>query len=116
CDPKDAGRLAEIARRRGLTVRGVMGYEGHVVGLEDRTKRTEMVAQCMALLVQAHQDVGSELISAGGTGTYDINTWATEIQAGSYVLMYTAYARPALSFRNAFSGEASPIRVWPGRV
>ena len=23
-------------------VRGVMGYEGHVVGLEDRTKRAEM--------------------------------------------------------------------------
>ena len=36
CAPADAGRLADEARRRGLAVRGVMGYEGHVVGLEDR--------------------------------------------------------------------------------
>ena len=35
CRPEDAGRLAEVARRRGLVVRGVMGYEGHVVGLPE---------------------------------------------------------------------------------
>jgi len=37
CRPEDAGRLADRARRQGLTVRGVMGYEGHIVGL--RTDR-----------------------------------------------------------------------------
>ena len=37
CRPEDAGRLAERARAAGLAVRGVMGYEGHIVGLEDRT-------------------------------------------------------------------------------
>src|SRR5436305_10196276 len=61
CDPADAGRLADLARSRGLAVRGVMGYEGHVVGLEDRAKRTEMVAECMALLVKAHEDVGGDI-------------------------------------------------------
>src|SRR5580692_7888125 len=35
CAPQDAGQLAAEARGRGLRVRGVMGYEGHVVGLED---------------------------------------------------------------------------------
>ena len=52
----------------------------------------------MELLVRAHADVGGELISAGGTGTYALNTWANEIQAGSYALMDTAYgtARPAV--------------------
>src|SRR5205823_8559527 len=78
CAPEDAGRLADHARSKGLEVRGVMGYEGHVVGLEDRAERTEKVAECMALLVRAHNDVGGDLVSAGGTGTYDINTWATE--------------------------------------
>jgi D-serine deaminase-like pyridoxal phosphate-dependent protein len=29
CAPAAAGRLADRARARGLTVRGVMGYEGH---------------------------------------------------------------------------------------
>src|SRR5207248_10764612 len=107
-------RLADFARAKNLDVRGVMGYEGHVVGLEDRAQRTELVAGCMALLVQAHDDVGSELISAGGTGTYDINTWATEIQAGSYVLMDTAYAKLELPFRNALSVDATGISVSPG--
>jgi D-serine deaminase-like pyridoxal phosphate-dependent protein len=35
CAPEDAGRLADLARTKGLTVRGVMGYEGHIVGLDD---------------------------------------------------------------------------------
>ena len=33
CAPEAAGALADSARQRGLAVRGVMGYEGHVVGI-----------------------------------------------------------------------------------
>ncbi|HEX4820008.1 MAG TPA: alanine racemase, partial [Acidimicrobiales bacterium] len=36
CDPDDAGRLADTARAKGLEVRGVMGYEGHLM-MEDAT-------------------------------------------------------------------------------
>ena len=114
CAPEDAGRLADLARSRGLEVRGVMGYEGHIVGLEDRAQRTELVGQCMELLVKAHAAVGGELISAGGTGTYDINTWATEIQAGSYALMDTAYGKLDLPFRQALAVLATVISVSPG--
>lgn len=103
CDPADAGRLADLARSKGLEVRGVMGYEGHVVGLEDRRAREQMCAEAMGLLAAAHEDVGGEVISAGGTGTYDINTWATEIQAGSYALMDLAYDRLGLPFNKAVS-------------
>ena len=91
CRPEDAGRLADRARSRGLEVRGVMGYEGHIVGIADRTEREERCAESMALLTRAHKDVGGDVISAGGTGTFDCNTLATEIQAGSYALMDTAY-------------------------
>ena len=97
--PEKAGELAELARARGLQVRGVMGYEGRVVGLPDRALRTELVSEAMALLLQAHADVGGEVISAGGTGTYDLNTWANEIQAGSYALMDTAYGKLELPFQ-----------------
>jgi D-serine deaminase-like pyridoxal phosphate-dependent protein len=103
CPPEEAGRLAELARARGMEVRGVMGYEGHVVGLDDRSAREGMVPQCMELLLQAHQDVGGDIVSAGGTGTYDINTQATEIQAGSYVLMDTTYAKLDIPFKQALS-------------
>lgn len=101
CAPQDAGRLADMARARGLRVRGVMGYEGHVVGLEDAALRAQLCEESMKLLLAAHALTGGELISAGGTGTYACNTWATEIQAGSYVLMDTAYARLGLPFRQA---------------
>lgn len=101
CTAQDAGPLAELARRRGLSVRGVMGYEGHVVGLPDGAERAERCKLAMEILVAAHADVGGELISAGGTGTYALNTWANEIQAGSYALMDTAYGRLGLPFRQA---------------
>jgi D-serine deaminase-like pyridoxal phosphate-dependent protein len=101
CQPADAGRLADLARARGLAVRGAMGYEGHVVGLTDATERARKCQTAMELLVAAHADVGGELISAGGTGTYACNTWATEIQAGSYALMDSAYGRLGLPFGQA---------------
>jgi D-serine deaminase-like pyridoxal phosphate-dependent protein len=109
CTPDNAGTLAGIARSKGLTVRGVMGYEGHVVGLEDRTLRRDLTAQAMELLLQAHADVGGDVISAGGTGTYDLNTWANEIQAGSYALMDTAYAKLGMPFKQALSVLATVI-------
>jgi D-serine deaminase-like pyridoxal phosphate-dependent protein len=74
CAPDDAGRIADRARAAGLEVRGVMGYEGHVVGLADRAERVRQTADCMELLVRAHDAVGGDIVSAGGTGTYDINT------------------------------------------
>src|SRR5262245_30670231 len=35
CPPSEAGRLADRARSAGLTVRGVMGYEGHLMMVLD---------------------------------------------------------------------------------
>ena len=39
CRVEDAGALADLARREGVSVRGVMGSEGHVVGNEDREEK-----------------------------------------------------------------------------
>lgn len=108
---EEAGRLADTARAAGLSVRGVMGYEGHVVGLESQDERVRLTADAMARLLEAHAEVGGELISAGGTGTYAVNTWANEIQAGSYALMDTAYARLGLPFEPALSLVATVVSV-----
>lgn len=99
CDPDDAGRLAELARAQGLTVRGVMGYEGHVVGLPDRAERDAGTQASMQLLTRAHAAVGGDIVSGGGTGTWDTNTSVTELQAGSFTLMDTAYEQLGLPFR-----------------
>jgi D-serine deaminase-like pyridoxal phosphate-dependent protein len=114
CAPADAGKIADLARHHGLEVRGVMGYEGHVVGLVDAAERADRCEAAMQLLLTAYADVGGELISAGGTGTYALNTWATEIQAGSYALMDTAYGRLGLPFEQAAFVLATVISSSPG--
>ena len=114
CPPDDAGRLADLARSRGLSVRGVMGYEGHMVLVADREARAAGVEKAMADLLRAHEAVGGDMVSAGGTGTYDLNSWATEIQAGSYALMDTEYAKTGVPFRQAVSLLATVISVSAG--
>jgi D-threonine aldolase len=115
CDPADAGRLADLARSKGLEVRGVMGYEGHLMAIEDRAKQREQVEASMATLLAAHADVGGDIVSAGGTGTYDIHatTGVTEVQAGSYALMDTAYAKLGLPFEQALFVVGTVISVRP---
>jgi len=115
CRPEDAGRLADLARSRGLTVRGVMGYEGHAVGNPDRAERTARVAEAMQLLRTAHDHVGGDITSAGGTGTFDLHDWAGEVQAGSYLLMDTHYARLGLPFDHALRLETTVISTSPTR-
>jgi D-serine deaminase-like pyridoxal phosphate-dependent protein len=111
CAPADAGAVADNARAAGLEVRGVMGYEGHVVGIADRAERLAQTKVSMDELAAAHERVGGEIVSAGGTGTYDINPTATEIQAGSYALMDTAYAQLDLPFEHALRIVATVVHV-----
>ena len=90
-----------------------MGYEGHVMIVEDRAERADQCQTAMDLLTAAAGDVGGELISAGGTGTYDCNTAATEIQAGSYALMDAQYGRQGHPFRQAVYVLATVISSPP---
>jgi D-serine deaminase-like pyridoxal phosphate-dependent protein len=103
CAPEQAGSLADAARSLGLIVRGVMGYEGHLMMLTDRQKKQDKVHEAMALLAHAHNDVGGDIMSAGGTGTYDMfaGTAVNEVQAGSYALMDSQYAQLQHPFRQS---------------
>jgi D-serine deaminase-like pyridoxal phosphate-dependent protein len=94
--PQEAVELAQtLARLPALRFRGVQGYEGHCMLEPDRVVR---IAKCHAALdyigsiVTQLKEAGfpCEVVSAGGTGTYDItgnDSRVTEIQAGSYVFM-----------------------------
>ena len=62
-----------------------MGYEGHAMGVVDLERRRELMESAMERLIQAHEVVGGDLVTGGGTGTHAINTWVNEIQAGSYI-------------------------------
>jgi D-serine deaminase-like pyridoxal phosphate-dependent protein len=113
CGVSPGEPAAALARRisdtANVRLRGAMGYEGHVVGISEREKRERGALRAMeglAASVQAIRDAGlpCEIVSAGGTGTYDITgriPGITEIQAGSYVLMDTAYGKLDIPFEQA---------------
>jgi D-serine deaminase-like pyridoxal phosphate-dependent protein len=113
CPTDEAGKLADQARAEGLNVRGVMGYEGHLMMVADPEEKRSKVERSMTKLLTAHEAVGGEIVSAGGTGTYAVNTWANEIQAGSYLLMDTQYATLDVPFEIAMTVLATVISVSP---
>jgi D-serine deaminase-like pyridoxal phosphate-dependent protein len=110
--PGDAavGLARQVLSAKGTVLRGVMGYEGHLVGIPDRTDRDARTRRAMTDLVataRTIRDAGlpCEVVSAGGTGTYDITgriEGVTEVQAGSYVLMDSDYGRLDVPFEQAF--------------
>jgi D-serine deaminase-like pyridoxal phosphate-dependent protein len=108
----------------GVALLGVMGYEGHVVSVPDRADRELRTRAAMAGLVDTARLVRAaglpcEIVSAGGTGTYDISgrvEGVTEIQAGSYALMDSDYGRLDLPFEQAFWVLGTIVsRPEPGR-
>lgn len=111
CLPADAPRLADRARAAGIEVRGVMGYEGHAVLVTDRAERQALTVKAMERLAQVAAQVGGDVVSAGGTGTFDLNTAATEIQAGSYALMDGDYGKVDLPFRRALAVVATVVHA-----
>jgi D-serine deaminase-like pyridoxal phosphate-dependent protein len=112
CAAEDAGRLGDAARAAGLAVRGVMGYEGHLMLVADPVERAQRTAKAMDLLAQAHADVGGDILSGGGTGTWRTNTFVTELQAGSYALMDTTYAaQDDVPFEQALTVLATVVSV-----
>jgi D-serine deaminase-like pyridoxal phosphate-dependent protein len=67
----------------------------------------------MELLRRAHDDVGGPVTSAGGTGTFDLHAWASEVQAGSYLLMDTHYDRLGLPFDLALTVAVTVVSTSP---
>jgi D-serine deaminase-like pyridoxal phosphate-dependent protein len=110
-EPDDAARLADHARSLRMTVRGVMGYEGHLMMVGDPVAKREQVMVAMDTLRACADKVGGDVVSAGGTGTWreHLDTGITELQAGSYALMDTQYATLGLPFRQAVHVVGSVI-------
>jgi D-serine deaminase-like pyridoxal phosphate-dependent protein len=108
----DAGLVplaGRIARHDRLSFRGLQAYEGHAVQRDSREVRATLVRQAAHQIQQERARLAAagfdcEIISGGGTGTYDLAAQAgalTEVQAGSYVLMDGRYGTLDLPFEPA---------------
>jgi D-serine deaminase-like pyridoxal phosphate-dependent protein len=99
----------QVPGRRGIRLRGVMGYEGHAVGIHDRAEREREVRRSMNQLASTAKafvaaGLRADVVSGGGTGSYDISSdveGITEIQAGSYALMDSDYGCLGMPFEQA---------------
>jgi D-serine deaminase-like pyridoxal phosphate-dependent protein len=102
-------KALEWAENPSLLMRGVMGYEGHCVFIEDPEERRRKTTEAVERLVRAADGLtkaglSAEIVSAGGTGTYDVTSkvkGVTEIQPGSYVLMDGRYTKLHPEFKQA---------------
>ncbi|MQA00241.1 MAG: DSD1 family PLP-dependent enzyme [Dehalococcoidia bacterium] len=99
--PQEAPALAGLARELpSIGFRGLMGYEGHVMGIadpEDKEAQSAAAAEVFAAARRQVEAAGIEVqvMSGGGTGNYWMATRLgslNELQAGGGVLMDQTYA------------------------
>ena len=122
--PDRATALAAFAVSLGLNIRGVMGYEGHLMAVADRDEQRAKVRSAMDVLVECFDQVRAQsgddctIISAGGTGTFDLYdpsdpllARVNEVQAGSYALMDSHYGALELPFVQALFVVGTVISV-----
>ena len=120
----EALELAQYASDlKGLRFRGMMGYEGHCMLEPDRALRIKKAGQAVEILFDAVQKLDkagfkSDVVSAGGTGTYDITgneEMVTEIQAGSYVFMDLFHGNLVPGFLRALT-VSSTVAIKHGKT
>jgi len=100
-----------IQQLKGLSLIGLMGFEGHVSSMQPREKRRTEIERLEGLLVDTKELLGKSgievyEISTGSTGTYDVSgtiPGITEIQAGTYILMASEYHKATPEFDCALS-------------
>jgi D-serine deaminase-like pyridoxal phosphate-dependent protein len=97
--PKVIELALAITRAPGLDFAGIMGYEGHLLAIEDQQEKRRLIVEAMTQLQQmrehlADADMPCEIVSAGGTGSYAITVECpgiTELQAGGLIFMDAFY-------------------------
>lgn len=109
--PLETVELARHIRESSIEYRGVMGYEGHAVLIEDAAERRKLTDEAMARLGDhcvALSDAGlaPQIVSSSGTGTFDMaaaHPFVTEFEAGSYVFMDGRYRTVRTDFDTALT-------------
>lgn len=102
----------QVKNCTGLSYKGLQCYAGHVQHIADRQERRSGSLESLNVLQEtkktlAIEGVQSEVVTGGGTGTFDIDSKSgifTDIQVGSYIFMDSQYAA-------VWSGELLPFET-----
>jgi D-serine deaminase-like pyridoxal phosphate-dependent protein len=117
--PDGAGELAAcIASLKGLRLRGIQAYEGHLQHVYQEAERRTKWRACADRMLAAmeritRQGLMVEIVSTAGTGTCAFAAElpeVTEVQAGSYPFMDSDYARvEGLPYESSLTVLASVV-------
>ena len=97
---RDTLELAKaVDRLEGVRLAGIMGYEGHLLRVEDPDEKRGRINEAMSVLIACRDaildaGIGCDIVSAGGTGSYQITSdyaGITELQAGGGIFADPMY-------------------------
>ncbi len=88
-----------ISQLEGVELAGIMGYEGHLLRIKDQDEKRRLIEEAMGVLCHCrdmflNEDLNCEIVSAGGTGSYQITSdceGITELQAGGGIFADPLY-------------------------
>ena len=113
-----------VDQSKGLKYMGIMGYDGHCSFAVEASERPACAQETNNLLADTRgfiEDAGLplQIVSGGGTHTYDIagtTPGVTEVQAGTYLLMDTAFKESGVDFECTLSILSSVVSrpPWSG--
>jgi D-serine deaminase-like pyridoxal phosphate-dependent protein len=101
----------EVLGAKGLVFKGIIGYEGHCVLIDDYQEKRKLCLEAMALNIETRDlllrsGIEVDEVCAGGTSTYDISgiyPGITEIHPGSYATMDLKFKNMGIPFECAVS-------------
>ena len=97
------GPTVELARRvhelPGLRLAGIMGYEGHLLTMEEGEEKAAAILAALKILTDTAEQIRQaglpcDIVSCGGTGSFKYSVQApgiTELQAGGGMFMDAFY-------------------------
>jgi D-serine deaminase-like pyridoxal phosphate-dependent protein len=117
--------VKQVLQLEGLEFKGLMGWEGHIVGIADPVEKDAAGHKAMTDLLDTVEMVRSagipvEIVSCGGSGSYKISAYTlgvTEIEAGGAILgdlTYVAWGaetRPSLFVLTTVTSRNVPDRA-----
>jgi len=124
-DPTIVDFVREIILLPGVDFAGLMGWEGHVVGITDLVEKKRVGEKAIHTLVEMAEMLRMEgipvrIVSCGGSGSYTISAsipGVTEIQAGGAIFGDLTYRKwgagtePSLFVMTSVTSHAVPQRA-----
>lgn len=88
-----------VAALPGIDLAGIMGYEGHLLCIEDQTEKAEAIAAALTVLTDTAEQLRAAgvpcgIVSCGGTGSFKFaitHPGITDVQAGGGMFMDAFY-------------------------